>query len=59
MAIVMKDQFIIDPSKVQAQAKRQQQERLNKHLNANSERKLTKGQKKQKVLRKLKRDSAK
>ena len=46
MAIVMKDEFIIDPSKVEAEAKKQQEERLNKHLQTNQERKLTKNQKK-------------
>ena len=32
MAIVMKDEFIIDPSKVEAEAKKQQEERLNEHI---------------------------
>ena len=46
MAIVMKDEFIIDPSKVEAEAKKQEEERLSQHLQANQERKLTKTQKK-------------
>lgn len=59
MAIVMKNEFILDPSRVEAEAKKQTEERINKHLEANSVRKLTKAQKKDKVIRKLKRDSAK
>lgn len=59
MAIVMKNEFIIDPSRVEAEAQKQTQERINKHLESNSTRKLTKTQKKDKAIRKLKRDSAK
>lgn len=44
---------------MEAEAKKQQEERLNKHLETNQSRKLTKNQKKDKVIRKLKRDSAK
>ena len=59
MAIVMKNQFILDPSKIEGEAKKQTEERVNKHLQTNSVRKLTKTQKKDKAIRKLKRDSAK
>ena len=59
MAIVMKDEFIMDPSRVEAEARQQTQERIDKHNQSNSQRKLTKSQKKDKVIRKLKRDSAK
>ena len=59
MAIVMKDEFIMDPSRVESEARQQTQERIDKHNLSNSQRKLTKAQKKDKVIRKLKRDSAK
>jgi U4/U6 small nuclear ribonucleoprotein PRP3 len=49
----------LDPSKIEAEAKKQTDERINKHLETNSLRKLTKTQKKDKAIRKLKRDSAK
>ena len=50
---------MLDPSRVEAEARRQTEERVNRHLEANSSRKLTKTQKKDKAVRKLKRDSAK
>ena len=46
MAIVMKDQFIVDPSKVEAEAKKQTDQRLKTHLQSNEERKLSKSQRK-------------
>lgn len=49
----------MDPSKIEKMAKDQTEERLNKHLEANQQRKLTRAQKKEKIIRKLKRDSAK
>ena len=59
MAVVMKDEFVMDPSRVESLAKSEVEERLKKHLDANKSRKLTKIKKQEKVLRKLKRDSAK
>lgn len=35
MAVVMKDEFIMDPSKIEKMAKEQVEERLNKHLQIN------------------------
>lgn len=59
MALVMKNEFILDPTKIEAEARRQTEERLANHLEQNSSRKLTRTQKKEKAIRKLKRDSAK
>lgn len=44
---------------MEAEARKQTEERVNKHLQFNNVRKLSKAQKKDKVIRKLKRDSAK
>lgn len=44
---------------MEAEARKQTEERVNKHLQSNNVRKLSKAQKKDKVIRKLKRDSAK
>ncbi|KRX02842.1 hypothetical protein PPERSA_04045 [Pseudocohnilembus persalinus] len=49
----------LDPSRIEKEVKEQVQERLEKHIQMNEERKLTAEQKKQKFLKKLKKDSSK
>lgn len=42
MALVMKDEYVLDPSRVEAEVKKQMKDRLEKHLQENASRKLTK-----------------
>ena len=55
---VMGDESIQDPSRMEKEVKKQVAERLRQHMLRNKQRQLTKEQKQEKVLRKLKRDSA-
>jgi hypothetical protein len=45
MAIVLKDEFVMDPSRVEAEVRKQVQNRLDKHQEHNASRKLTKQKK--------------
>lgn len=56
---VMANQAVQDPTKVEQEVKRLVAERQEKHVQTMESRKLTKEQKKEKMLKKLKRDSAK
>ena len=58
MMRVLGNEAVADPSKMEALVRHGIEERLQEHLRRNEERKLTKEQKAEKFLRKLKRDSA-
>lgn len=55
---VLGNEAIADPTKMEALVRQGIAERLQEHMRRNEERKLTKEQKADKFLRKLKRDSA-
>ncbi len=55
---VLKDEAVADPTRVEMEVKKAIQDRLQAHLDSNEERKLTKEQRAQKAMRKLKKDSA-
>jgi len=55
---IMKDEAVADPTKVEMEVRKATQERLQAHLDRNAKRKLTKDQKAEKSMRKLRRDSA-
>eukprot|EP01016_Furgasonia_blochmanni_P035855 TRINITY_DN4017_c0_g1_i4.p1 TRINITY_DN4017_c0_g1~~TRINITY_DN4017_c0_g1_i4.p1 ORF type:complete len:570 (-),score=144.49 TRINITY_DN4017_c0_g1_i4:201-1910(-) len=58
MMRVLTNEAVADPSKMEAEVKRTVAERLRAHLERNESRKLTKEQRAEKWLRKLRRDSA-
>jgi U4/U6 small nuclear ribonucleoprotein PRP3 len=55
---VLKDKAVADPTQVEMEVRQAIQDRLEAHLERNAKKKLTKEQKAEKFMRKLKRDSA-
>jgi len=55
---ILKDEAVADPTRVEMEVKKAIQDRLQAHLERNEQRKLTKEQRGQKAMRKLKKDSA-
>ena len=55
---IMKDEAVADPTKAEMEVRKAIAERLQSHLERNAKKKLTKDQKAEKNMRKLRRDSA-